>query len=242
MQFNVFETEEQVINAFAKNIVKLAAAAINERGQFNLSLSGGSSPKKVYELLASASYRDEVDWDNVYFFFGDERYVPSDSPESNALMVDHALFSPLGIKDENIFRVDTSLPADQAADQYAGAIHDHFGGVTVRFDCVMLGLGGDAHTASLFPHTDVLKSKDATVKSVQLKGQDTIRISMTAPLLNQARNISFLTFGAGKAEAIYQVVKGLRDPHQYPAQLINPEEGAVEWYTDKAAMQLLEEK
>ncbi|MCL4115869.1 UNVERIFIED_CONTAM: hypothetical protein GTU68_035715 [Idotea baltica] len=241
MKFNVFETEEQVIDAFTAHIVSLAVAAIKARGQFNLSLSGGSSPKKVYELLASSVYRDQVDWNKVFFFFGDERYVPSDSPDSNALMVKEALFKPLGIEAQNIFAVDTSLPADEAADQYAKLIQDHFGHSEVRFDCVMLGLGGDAHTASLFPYTDVLRASKASVKAVQLPGQSSFRISMTAPLLNQARNIAFLTFGGGKSQAIFQVVKGDRDPEKYPAQLIDPEAGTVEWYTDQAAMRLLEE-
>ncbi len=184
---------------------------------------------------------DQVDWEKVFFFFGDERYVPADSPESNAMMVQQALFTPLGIKDDHVFKVNTSLPADEAAHQYAMAIEGHFGGSSVRFDYIMLGLGGDAHTASLFPYTEVLKETEPTVRAVKLVAQNTIRISMTAPLLNQGRQIAFLTFGARKAKAIYQVINGDHDTEQFPAQLINPPEGFVEWYTDKAAMRLLGE-
>lgn len=242
MKLNVFPTSDEAIQALADYFVALAGQAIAARERFVVALSGGSSPKRLYELLASPAYHEQVKWEQVYFFFGDERYVPHTSPDSNYLMAKKALLDPLGIRPSQVFAVDTEEEPDEAATQYGVAIEEFFGERKARFDLVLLGLGDNAHTASLFPHTPVLHDKTVGVKEVWLPEQQVYRITFTAPLINQARVIAFLAFGAGKAEAVAQVLGTEQNIEQYPAQLIAPTSGEAAWYLDEAAASELEQK
>ena len=242
MKLNVFSTSDAAIQALADYFVALAAQAVAARGRFVVALSGGSSPKRLYELLASPAYHEQVAWEQVYFFFGDERNVPHTSPDSNYLMAKKALLDPLGIRRSQVFAVDTAEEPAEAAAQYGVAIEEFFGERKARFDLVLLGLGDNAHTASLFPHTPVLHDKTVGVKEVWLPEQQVYRITFTAPLINQARAIAFLAFGAGKAEAVAQVLGSEQNSEQYPAQLIAPTSGDVAWYLDEAAADELEQK
>lgn len=239
MKLNIFKDPNEAIGAIAIYFVNLAKAAIAEKGSFSVSLSGGSSPKKLYELLAD-KYKNALDWEKTYFFFGDERYVPHDHDDSNFKMANEAMFIPLQIKEEQIFKVDTDLDPQGAALGYQKCLCGHFNNETA-FDLILLGLGDDAHTASLFPGTDVLWVEEQLVKEVYLKDKEVYRISMTAPLINQAKNIAFLTFGEGKANAIKSVLEGEKDIVKYPAQLINPANGEVQWFIDEAAASKLSE-
>ena len=239
VKLNIFPTEDEVLTHIADYFINIANQSIADHGLFNVSLSGGSSPKKLYAMLASSDYNKKVEWDKVYFFFGDERYVPADSPESNYLMVKKALFDPLQIHASQIVPVNTSLPPDQAAEAYALAIYTHFKPYNAKFDLVLLGLGDNSHTASLFPHTSVLHETEATVKAVFLKDQQVFRITKTAPMINQAHHTAFLLYGSGKAEAVRHILEDERNIEEYPAQLINPEHGDVQWFIDEAAASLL---
>ena len=234
MAIHIFPSGDEAIQALARFFIETAKNAIAERGVFNASLSGGSSPKKLYELLAT-EYGTAIDWNKAYFFFGDERYVPADHADYNALMAKKALFDPLHIPAEQVFAVDTTLDPASAASAYAEAMTAHFKTTPIRFDLTLLGLGDDAHTASLFPHTPVLKEKEATIKSVFLTDKNVYRITMTAPLINQSRQIAFLTFGPSKAAAVSQVLKGEKNIEHYPAQLIEPAQGTASWFLDKSA-------
>ena len=235
MKINVFKTVEELIGAVADYFAETAESAIALRGEFNVALSGGKSPERLYRLLASADFSQRVEWTKVNFFFGDERHVPMRDPDNNAFMVEKVLFDPLKISASSIFRVDTTLPPDEAAERYGSAIARHFRGGEVRFDLVLLGLGDNAHTASLFPYSSVLKDKSVSVKAVYLKDEDRYRITMTAPLLNHSLHIVFLVFGESKSEAVYQILHGTVDPEKYPAQLINPPEGDLQWFLDENA-------
>jgi len=232
---HVFQTVQELIKAMAEYFVKIAAESISSRGVFNVALSGGNSPKRLYELLASPDFNQQVKWKKVNFFFGDERYVPADDPENNALMVKKALFDPLNISASNIFTIDTSLPPEEAAKKYTLTIANHFKDQKVQFDLILLGLGDNSHTASLFPYTTVLTDKSASVKAVFLAQQNSYRITMTAPLINQARHIAFLVYGEAKAQAVHHVLEDQSNPSEYPAQLINPSAGDLEWYLDQSA-------
>jgi 6-phosphogluconolactonase len=232
---NVYEDVQELLNSLAVFLIKSANEAIDEKGKFTLSLSGGNSPKKLYELLASEAYRNEVDWGKVYFFFGDERYVPSDSSESNALMSKSALFEPVGIAKAHIFTVDTSLTPEAAARDYHRKIKSYFGSKPIQFDFILLGLGNNVHTASLFPYTSVLADKDASVRAVFVEELKAYRITFTAPLINQANKIVFLVYGEDKAEAVAHALGTKKDPEKYPAQLIHPEHGSVYWFLDEKA-------
>lgn len=235
MHLHVFNTIPAVLNAFAAFFIQQAESCIKKRGVFNVVLSGGSSPKKLYELLASSEYRGKVAWQQVFFFFGDERWVPADDPRNNALMVEKALFRPLEIKETQIFRINTALQPMEAAQAYQESISNHFHGARVHFDLVMLGLGDNVHTASLFPFTPVLSEKEAGVRAVYLKAEDEFRITMTAPLINQAWQVAFLVFGENKSQAVQQAMNGTQNPDAFPAQLIRPVQGELQWFLDAAA-------
>jgi 6-phosphogluconolactonase len=232
---HVFKTEHDLLIAFANFFIEKAQYFINNYGEFNVSLSGGDSPKKMYELLASPDFRGRLDWEKIYFFFGDERYVPANDKRNNALMAKHALFNPLKIQISHIFTIDTSLSPSESARKYMEVIAFHFKDQKVQFDLILLGLGNNAHTASLFPYSPVLSDLSAAVKSVYIEQQNSYRITMTAPLINQAHNIAFLVYGDSKAEAVKHVLKDAIDAERYPAQLICPQDGDLQWFLDEAA-------
>ena len=242
MNLNIFETENEVLRALADYFVKVADEAIVTRKRFAVALSGGSSPKKLYQLLASPAYNKQVDWEKVYFFFGDERNVPKDSPDSNYLMAKKALFDPLEISTLNIFPVDTTLEPAAAAKKYAEEIEQFFDEDELSFDLVLLGLGDNSHTASLFPYTPVLHDTTPSVKEVWLEDQQVFRITLNAPLINEAKHIAFLVYGAGKAEAVHHVLEDDEDIENYPAQLIDSIVGEVHWFLDEAAAANLQEQ
>jgi len=234
MKLNIFNTADEVLRKLAEYFLTAAQQAIKTNGRFAVALSGGSSPKKLYELLA-VDYKDKIDWDKVYFFFGDERYVPQTDTDSNYLMVKKALFDQLKIAEDQIFAVDTSEEPKIAAQKYAAVISDFFKGEEIRFDLVLLGLGDNSHTASLFPNTPVLLDEVPSVKEVYLEDQKVFRITLNAPLINQAYRIAFLVYGEGKAIAVHHVIEDSKDINNYPAQLIKSANGDVQWFLDTAA-------
>jgi len=242
MKLNIFDTEDEVLEGLADYFVEVAEKSIADHGQFSVALSGGNSPKKLYELLASKRFRGSVEWSKVHFFFGDERYVPHNSPQSNYLMAKKAILEPLDLSYRQIFPVNTSVSPDEAAARYANDINLYFAGVEPQFDLVLLGLGDNSHTASLFPHTPVLHDKSVSVKAVFLEDQQVYRITMTAPLINKAHHIAYLVYGDGKAEAVHHVIEDKTDIENYPAQLIKPEDGDLEWFLDHGAAALLKKK
>jgi len=239
MKIHIYDTEQEVIKGLADYFVAMVNAAIRKNDDCAVVLSGGSSPKKLYQLLASNEYKNEVNWSKVSFFFGDERYVRFDHPDNNGLMAKQTLFEPLHIDESKIFYIGTSLSPEQAAADYTDAIFTFFGERQPKFDLVLLGLGDNAHTASLFPHTDVLYEEDAIVRPVYLEDQQVYRITMTAPLINEAHAIAFLVFGQSKAAAVNHVLKGGKNIERYPAQLIQPLDGTVNWFLDAAAASAL---
>jgi 6-phosphogluconolactonase len=235
MPLHIHPTTEATLHALADYFITKATEAITARGRFAVALSGGSSPKKLYELLASPAYRAQLDWSKVYFFFGDERNVPRTDPQSNYLMAKNALLAPLGIADNQVFAFETALAPAEAAAAYSKEISEFFSPKPARFDLVLLGLGDNSHTASLFPHTEVLRTTVAEVQAVFVPEVDMFRLTFTAPLINQARAVAFLVFGADKAAAVRRVRQGPRDVEQFPAQLIAPSAGEREWFLDEAA-------
>jgi 6-phosphogluconolactonase len=242
MKINVYKSEEKAREGLASYFVESAARSIAGHGQFSVALSGGSSPKKLYELLASPKFRDKVEWSKVHFFFGDERYVPHTDPQSNYLMAKKAILEPLDLSYRQIFPVNTSVSPEEAAARYTNDINLYFAGFEPRFDLVLLGLGDNSHTASLFPYTPVLHEKTAAVKEVFLEDQQVYRITMTAPLINMAHHIAYLALGQGKAEAVHHVIEDKTDIENYPAQLIKPVDGDLQWFLDTEAAELLKNK
>jgi 6-phosphogluconolactonase len=231
---NVYKDPATLLTVLADFIVRKADEAIARKGRFNFVLSGGSSPKKLFELLAS-SYQEKIKWDKVYFFFGDERYVPLDDPQSNYLMAKLSLFEPLDIQQDHVFPMVNGLPPEDCAQTYEQKIRQHLGDEANRFDFILLGLGDNSHTASLFPHTAVLHERKALIKDIFVEEVNMYRITFTAPLINAAHTIVFLVYGASKAEAVHHILDDQRNIEEYPAQLINPDEGELHWFLDNAA-------
>lgn len=240
MEINIFKTQQELIVSIALQFIKTVNAAIDDKGAVNVALAGGNSPKKLYELLATDEYKTRINWNKVNFFFSDERYVPADDAQSNSNMIQKCLFDRLKIPAAQIFKIDTRLTPDDAAKKYIETIEAHVKQMPVRFDFMLLGLGSNAHTASLFPFTCVLADTYATVKAVLLQDQNSYRITMTAPMINESKHIAFLVYGNAKAEAVYHVLKDIRNPEKYPAQLIHPAEGELQWFLDEDAASLLE--
>jgi 6-phosphogluconolactonase len=168
--------------------------------------------------------------------------VPHTDPQSNYLMAKKAILEPLELSFKQIFPIDTSLSPEQAADAYTNDINLYFAGTEPRFDLVLLGLGDNSHTASLFPHTPVLHDKTASVKAVYLEDQKVYRITMTAPLINLAQHVAFLVYGEGKAIAVHHIIEDKTDIEEYPAQLIKPQSGDLQWFLDTGAASQLQRK
>jgi len=235
MKLNIGRSVDETLNKLAEYFVASANQSIADHGRFSVALSGGSSPEKLYSLLASPSFCNKVDWNKVFFFLGDERYVPVTDMASNFKMVNQVFFEPLHIHSSQIFPIDTAVSPEDAAAKYMGDITRHFGNAQPRFDLILLGLGDNSHTASLFPHTTVLHEKLATIKSVFLPEQQVYRITFTAPLINMAYRVAFLVYGEGKAQAVQNILEGENNIEEFPAQLIQPVDGILEWFIDTSA-------
>jgi 6-phosphogluconolactonase len=235
MSKHIYNNVDDLLKALADFIVHTSRAAIQDHGRFSFLLSGGSSPKKLYQLLATEPYRSQIDWEKVFFFFGDERYVPLDHQDSNYRMAKETLFDVLEIPSQNIFPVQTQLKPEEAAEAYEKDIEEYFKHQPLKFDCVLLGLGDNSHTASLFPHTNVLHETDHLVKEVWVEEVNMYRITVTAPVINAGRAIAFLVFGSGKADAVKAVIEGKRDIENHPAQLIVDTDHNLHWYLDATA-------
>ena len=213
---------------------------ISERGVFRVALSGGSTPRRLYELLASATYREHIRWDRIQFFFGDERAVGPDDADSNYRMARESLFGPLGLADEQVFRMrGEAEDLDAAAHEYEQNMRTSFAEVNssglVSFDLMLLGMGPDGHTASLFPHTGALQERSRWVVVNEVPQLETRRMTMTFPIINAARQIMFLVGGESKAGALGEVLAGRPDSQTYPSQSVAPTRGKVMFIIDDAA-------
>jgi 6-phosphogluconolactonase len=232
----VFKTSEAVAHAAAESFITLASAAISDHGLFSVALAGGNTPRGSYELLASEPYRSRVNWRLVHLFFGDERCVPHNHPESNYRMVNEALTSHIDIPLKNVHPINGDGDPVENARLHEEYLRSFFRGMAwPRFDLILLGLGEDGHTASLFPHTSALAANDAWVVSNWVEKFRTYRITLSAAAINSAAHVTFLVVGAQKASALAAVLNGPFDPERLPAQLIKPTNGVLTWLVDSAA-------
>ena len=231
----VFDSGNELANAAAVFIIKTANNAINARGRFVIALSGGHTPEHLYALLAKQSFSDQVPWAHTCIFWGDERCVASTDEENNANMARTLLLDKINIPSSNIYPVPVDLPPVESAKVYEQTIKKFFANEAPRFDLILLGLGENGHTASLFPGTDVLSEHNHLVKEVYVAEQKLFRVTMTADLINQAYNIIFLVEGKGKAEILNTVLNEFFQPAKYPAQLIRPLNGNLYWFADRKA-------
>lgn len=221
----------------AERFVIISEESIQKRGRFTVALSGGSTPKALYKLLASEPYRSQVDWTHVLFFFGDERNVTADSEESNYRMANEYLFEPLSISNNKVFcwRTELGVP-EAAANEYAKTLRSQFGATDIPvFDLILLGMGQDGHTASLFPHTSALDDTEHLAVSNTVPKLETTRLTFTYPVINAAHNIAFLIAGADKAKVLAEVLEGNGDRHALPSKGVHPMAGKLFWFVDAAA-------
>ena len=232
----IFDDVGNVAEAAANGFIAVARAAIAERGRFTVALAGGSTPKRAYELLASEDYKSQIDWLKVHIFFGDERSVPPDDAESNYRMANEALLARFALPPENIHRINGVGDAVANARLYEDEMRTYFNdALWPRLDLVLLGMGDDGHTASLFPGSEVLNEREAWVAANWVAKFGAYRITLTATAINHAAHILFLVTGESKAERLREALEGDHDPVRLPAQLIKPVDGSLEWFIDKAA-------
>jgi len=232
----IFDDPAKLFQGAAEEFASQATAAVRSRGRFTVALSGGSTPRSLYTLLAQ---NHSLPWYKVYFFFGDERHVPPDSPESNYRMAREALLSKIPTPGTNVFRVPAEDPdATEAAKAYEQTLRRFFDLPAAgfpRFDVVLLGMGPDGHTASLFPGTSALQEKSRWVVSNWVDKFKTDRITLTLPVVNNAAVVMFLVSGQDKASPLKEVLEGTEPGELLPSKLIKPREGELIWMVDRAA-------
>jgi 6-phosphogluconolactonase len=231
----IYNDLETLSLAAAEMFVDLASQAIASRGRFSVALSGGNTPRRLYEILATSPKREQIRWESIHVFWGDERCVPADDPRSNFRMARKTLLDHVPVSSNQIHPIQGNLSPAQAAAQYETELRNFFGDQPPVFDLVLLGLGENAHTASLFPHTPVLDEKERWVKEVYVAEQGMYRVTLTVPLISQADEVVFLVSGAEKALALQNVLEGAYQPHEFPAQLIHLNDAHPIWLVDKAA-------
>ncbi len=236
----LFADAETISQAAAGEFVRCATEALAARGRFTVALSGGSTPQHLYQLLAAPPFRTGVDWKRVEVFWGDERCVPPDHRDSNYRMAREAMLDRLPIPLNQIHRIEAERPDRAAAARdYQAGLARVFGidptGEPPGLDLVLLGMGPDGHTASLFPGTTALNETQKWVVANYVPRFATDRITLTVPILNRARQVLFLVAGTDKAERLAEVLEGPHDPTRLPSQLIQPSVGKLLWFVDRAA-------
>jgi 6-phosphogluconolactonase len=251
-QVRVYRDHEELALKAARHFARLADQYVVGCGRFSVALSGGSTPRKMFALLAEEPFLDTVPWGSIYFFWGDERCVPPDHADSNYRMARETLLSKAPIPEENIFRIPAEIEDPElAAQEYSTTLARFFLASQTktaplaslpRFDLIFLGMGADGHTASLFPHTAALDVTGRIAVANYVEKFNAHRITLTADAINNARNVTFVVAGDDKAEALKAVLEGERQPAEYPSQLIRPQNGSLLWMVDESAARLLDEK
>lgn len=232
---SVWENREALSRGVAEQIEKIAIAATSDRGRFDLVLAGGRTPRRLYEVL-STEYRDRIDWSRTHLFWGDERYVPPDSPLSNYRMAQEALIVPLGIPQANIHPMPTYFAeAAEAAQAYEKMLRSHFGAGGPQFDLVLLGIGPEGHTLSLFPGSPALEEKEQLVVSVRSAAKPPLRLTLTLPAIETARDVFFLVTGEDKREIVRKLLNASPEElANYPAGRVRSQ-GRVILFLDRPA-------
>ncbi len=241
-KITVYPDSESLISGAADFLAYLAGRAIAERGRFTLALSGGSTPRPLYSRLATGDYRDRIDWPKVLIFFGDERCVPPDDPRSNYLMVRTALLDQVPLAPGNIFRIQGEEAPEKAAADCTDALQRTFGGDPAAggppfegFDLILLGMGDNGHTASLFPGLAAVTEPGRWVMAQYVEVAGMWRVTMTPVIFNAARQVVFLVSGAQKAGMLHRVLEGPYQPVVLPSQIIKPASGELHWLLDAPA-------
>lgn len=234
MNLTIFDNLDELYSKAANVFVELSKSSIEKNGRFVVALSGGSSPKAIFQLLATDAYSNQLEWDKWFIFWVDERWVPLNDDRSNAKMTIETLLDKVPVNRAQVFPMyqDNIEPADFAV-KYENQIRDILGDAGI-FDLILLGMGDDGHTASLFPGQPILDEKEKWVDAFYLDEQNMFRITLTEPIINKAEHILVVAFGAAKKNALNEVLNGFYNPKLYPMQLINKEKQGFQFFTDKA--------
>ncbi|HMH20487.1 MAG TPA: 6-phosphogluconolactonase [Puia sp.] len=256
MELHVYKDAEELSHEAAAWIAGCIASTLKEKDRFTIALSGGSTPQRLHKILAASPYKEQIDWSRLHIFWGDERAVPFEDARNNAKMAYDTLLNFVPVPATQIHVMRTDIPPERSAAEYEKILHEYFpsvadtaaaaaggssanpaaGAPRTSFDLVLLGMGDDGHTLSLFPGTPVVHEEKAWATAFFLKEQDMYRITLTKTIVNRSARVAFLTTGAGKAHALREVLKGAYDPDLYPSQEIKPVDGELHWFVDKAAM------
>ena len=234
---NVFSDVFSLCNYAAQCFNYLADEAVEQRGRFLVALSGGSTPQTLFRLLAQAPYAQKIEWSKTHLFFADERCVPADDPESNYGQVNRLLLSALGENRPQVYRMRGELSPQAAAEDYAvqlKVLADQ-NMAWPRFDLILLGMGTDGHTASLFPGSEPYPPESVLAVEAFYQDRPAWRTTLTPQVINGARQIFFMAAGANKAAALAAVLNGTTDLKKWPAGRVRPSEGEVTWLVDEAA-------
>jgi 6-phosphogluconolactonase len=241
-KLQIFPDSDNLTRAAADLFIQTAEEAIASRGYFTAALSGGSTPLNLYKLLAAEPFSERVEWENVHLFWGDERCVPPDHPDSNYFQAKNHLLDNIPIPAQNVYRIQAEFTPEQAARIYEETLLQFFAAhstgdqtIEISFDLVLLGMGDDGHTASLFPGTTAVFEKSRWVTCVFVEKLGTWRVSLTPPVINRSRKVTFLVSGVGKSLTLQKVLYGTYQPDYLPAQVIQPHHGEAIWLVDEAA-------
>lgn len=245
MEIRVLTTPQELFEAAAEEVLRAAREAVEQRGRFTIALPGGSTPKSLFNLLATNA-RTVMPWDRTFFFWGDERHVPPTDPDSNYRMAEEAMLSKIPVAAGNVFRIPAeNADAAAAAEAYEHTLRKFFQlapGEFPIFDLILLGMGPDGHTASLFPGSAGLQEKTRLVIANWIDKLKTSRQTLTLPVLNAARCVAFLVSGTDKAAMLKTVLEEDAPAEQYPSKLIRPNDGKLIWLLDRAAASALSTK
>ncbi len=242
--FLVYDTPERVAQAAAETFAKHVADAVSARGVARVAISGGTTPKRMFALLADPTqpFAGSVAWDKLELYWVDERCVGPEDAESNYRMTNEQLLSKVSLPADHVFRMEGELPPEEAANRYETYLRNNFkleGAQVPSFDLVLLGMGDDGHTASLFPHTDGLNEMGRLAIANHVPQKETWRVTLTWPVINQGRYVCFLIEGGAKADKLHDVLLGTYDPEALPAQLIRPDNGTLYLLLDAEAARRL---
>lgn len=237
MQLHVYKDADEVCNALAAWIATLIDATLQAKEKFIVALSGGETPKKLYQILAASPYVEKIKWERIHIFWGDERAVPFDDERNNAKMAYDALLSKVNIPADHVHKMWTDITLEESAKQYEKILHNYFDDKQTTFDLTLLGMGEDGHTLSLFPNSEILHDQTAWVNAVNSKEKGE-RITLMPSVVNRSAAVIFLITGEKKAEVLQEVLEDT-STKKYPARLIQPVNGELHWFVDEAAAKYL---
>ena len=239
MNLHTAATKSDLIIDFANWLIIDIEKVLTTKNRYTIALSGGSTPLELFKLLATDTYKSAINWQKIHIFWGDERDVAFEDDRNNAKQAFNLLLNKVPIPPNQIHIINTGFSADIAARKYNQLLHEYFDRMPTSFDLVILGMGEDGHTLSLFPGTAVVNEMSKWVVSFYLAAQQMNRITITAPITNKAAAVCFLVAGTSKAPALKEVLQGDYQPNMYPSQIIKPITGNLHWFVDKEAAALL---